>query len=63
MTVVQTDTGVGYQVGDKVYQSPTAAAKAVVGKNQFTNGRKFWHMDKEDETTADCKPTGEEDSK
>lgn len=45
MTVVQTESGVGYQVGDKVYLSPTAAAKSIVGKGQSINGRAFWHME------------------
>ena len=46
MTVVQVDDGVGYELLGTVYRSPTAAAKALVGKNQPTNGRAFWHMDK-----------------
>jgi hypothetical protein len=46
MVVVKTDDGIGYSVDGTVYASPTAAAKAVVGKNQFVNGWKFWHMEK-----------------
>jgi hypothetical protein len=44
MVVVQTEDGIGYKVGEDVYKSPTAAAKSIVGKDQFINGRKFWHM-------------------
>lgn len=46
MTVVESDSGVGYEVDGEVYRSPTAAAKAVVGVDQFVNGRKFWKLDK-----------------
>jgi len=46
MTVVEVDGGIGYELLGKVYRSPTAAAKALVGPNQPTNGRSFWHMDK-----------------
>jgi len=46
MKVVETQEGIGYEMGGIVYKSPTAAAKALVGKNQPTNGRAFWHMDK-----------------
>lgn len=45
LTVVETDSGVGFEMQGKIYQSPTAAAKALVGKHQATNGRKFWHID------------------
>jgi hypothetical protein len=44
MVVVQTESGVGYKVGDKVFSSPTAAAKSIIGKDQSINGRSFWHM-------------------
>jgi hypothetical protein len=46
MTVVKTEIGIGYELLGQVYNSPTAAAKAIVGKDQFINGRAFWHMDK-----------------
>lgn len=45
LTVVRTDDGIGYELMGEVYRSPTAAAKALVGKEQSTNGRKFWHID------------------
>jgi hypothetical protein len=45
LTVVETDDGIGYELMGEVYRSPTAAAKALVGKEQSTNGRKFWHID------------------
>ena len=45
MEVVSTDFGVGYKVLDEVYKSPTAAAKAVVGKDQYISGPKFWKLD------------------
>ncbi|QDV69031.1 hypothetical protein Poly24_27450 [Rosistilla carotiformis] len=45
LTVVKTDSGIGYELLGEVYRSPTAAAKALVGKDQSTNGRKFWHID------------------
>ena len=45
MEVVQSPDGVGYMVGGIVFKSPTAAAKFVVGKEQFINGWRFWHMD------------------
>ncbi len=45
LTVVATDDGIGYELLGEVYRSPTAAAKALVGKDQSTNGRKFWHID------------------
>jgi hypothetical protein len=44
LNVVQTDNGLAYELLGKVYSSPTAAAKSVVGP-QYINGRKFWHMD------------------
>lgn len=46
LTVVSTETGIGYELLGKIYNSPTAAAKAIVGKDQHTNGRTFWHMNK-----------------
>ena len=46
MKVVETEDGIGYELEGAIYKSPTAAAKAIVGPDQFTNGRKFWHMDK-----------------
>jgi hypothetical protein len=46
MVVVETEEGIGYMVDQSIYSSPTAAAKAVVGKNQFVNGWKFWNMDR-----------------
>jgi hypothetical protein len=45
MTVVRTENGIGYELLGEIYRSPTAAAKALVGKDQSTNGRKFWHID------------------
>ncbi len=45
LTVVETDDGIGYELMGTVYRSPTAAAHALVGPNQPTNGRKFWHID------------------
>jgi hypothetical protein len=45
MVVVKTADGVGYKVGNKVYGSPTAAAKAVQGSDQEINGPRFWQMD------------------
>jgi hypothetical protein len=45
MTVVRAGDSVGFDVGGVIYNSPTAAAKAIVGKDQFVNGRKFWHLD------------------
>lgn len=45
LTVVKTSDGIGYELLGKIYQSPTAAAKALVGSDQPTNGRKFWHID------------------
>ena len=46
MVVVETADGkVGYQVDGVIHASPTAAAKAVVGKDQFINGRTFWHLE------------------
>jgi hypothetical protein len=45
LTVVKTEDGVGFELNGTVYRSPTAAAKAIVGKHQQTNGRKFWHVD------------------
>ena len=44
MIVVMTDDGIRYKVGERVFKSPTAAAKSIVG-DQFINGRSFWHMD------------------
>ena len=44
MTVVKTEQGVGYKVGNKVYTSPSAAAKAIT--NNSTNGWVFWKMNK-----------------
>lgn len=44
MIVVKSDSEVGYMVNGVVFRSPTAAAKAIVGKDQFVNGRRFWHM-------------------
>ncbi len=45
LTVVETDYGIGYELLGEIYRSPTAAAKALVGKDQPTNGRSFWHID------------------
>lgn len=46
MIVVERPDGtIGYKVDDVVYASPTAAAKAIVGQDQFINGRKFWHLE------------------
>jgi hypothetical protein len=45
LTVVKTSGGIGYELLGNVYSSPTAAAKALVGKDQPTNGRTFWHID------------------
>ena len=45
LTVVETDDGsLGYLMGDCIYKSPTAAAKAIVG-DKSVNGRSFWHID------------------
>jgi hypothetical protein len=46
MKVVKTDNGIGYELLGVIYKSPTAAAKAIVGADQFVSGRNFWHMDK-----------------
>jgi hypothetical protein len=51
MIVVQTKDGIGYKVGEQVYKSPTAAAKSIVGKEEFVNGRSFWHMNKSKNNT------------
>jgi len=45
LTVVETPDGIGYELLGTVYRSPTAAAKALAGKDHQTNGRKFWHID------------------
>ena len=45
LKVVTTEGGIGYELDGEVYQSPTAAAKAIVGQDQFVNGRKFWKID------------------
>ena len=45
MVVVESPEGIGYEVRGEVFRSPTAAAKAVVGKDQHTNGWNFWNMD------------------
>jgi hypothetical protein len=45
LTVVATDSGIGYELFGQIYSSPTAAAKAVVGRDASINGRGFWHID------------------
>ena len=45
LSVVPTTDGIGYELLGKVYRSPTAAAKALVGKDQSINGRSFWHIE------------------
>lgn len=50
LTVVETDSGIGYSLDGYVFKSPTAAAKAVVGQHQFINGWKFWKMDESKST-------------
>ena len=45
LKVVSTEDGIGYELNGAIYRSPTAAAKAVVGQNQFINGRQFWKID------------------
>lgn len=41
--VVNADTGIGYRVGRSVFTSPSAAAKAITGRE--TNGWVFWHLE------------------
>ena len=43
LTVVSDGQSIGYQVGNTVYASPSAAAKAIV-KCEI-NGCVFWHID------------------
>jgi hypothetical protein len=45
LKVVETEGGIGYELEGVIYKSPTAAAKALVGPHQPTNGRSFWHID------------------
>ena len=45
LTVVETEDGIGYELLGVIYRSPTAAAKAIVGKEHSVNGRGFWHID------------------
>jgi len=51
LKAVSTDSGIAYELNGDVYQSPTAAAKAIVGLNQFVNGRKFWKIDDSNQRT------------
>jgi hypothetical protein len=44
LTVIKSDDGIAFELLGKVYRSPTAACKAIVG-NQFVNGRRFWRID------------------
>ncbi len=46
LSVVSTEGGIGYEMKGVIYQSPTAAAKALVGSDQSVNGRTFWHIDR-----------------
>jgi len=46
MTVVANARGIGYRVCGHDFNSPTAAAKFVVGCDQFVNGWRFWNMEK-----------------
>ena len=47
MEIVRSSDGeILFQVLGVQYASPTAAAKAIVGHDQFINGRKFWHFEK-----------------
>ena len=45
LKVVETKDGLGHELLGKVYRSPFAAAKAIVGEGQSPNGRSFWHID------------------
>ena len=45
LTVVKTVDGIGYELLGPIYRSPTAAARALVGKDHQINGRTFWHID------------------
>lgn len=53
LTVVATADGLGYELNGVVYLSPTAAAKALVGKDTPTNGRSFWGVDKPSRTAPE----------
>ncbi len=43
LSVVRTESGAGYEVGGKVYASPTGAAKAITKRE--INGWVFWSLD------------------
>lgn len=43
MTVVKRGDGVAYQVGEDVFNTPTAAARSICGTD--TNGWRFWGID------------------
>lgn len=43
LTVVKTDSGIGFQVGRDVFATPTAAAKSITKKE--VNGWAFWRLD------------------
>jgi hypothetical protein len=44
LTVVTIPNGIGYEVGGKVFKSPSAAARSIA--RTAVNGWKFWHLDK-----------------
>ena len=43
MTVVRQGRDIGYKVGEKIYESPSAAAKAVT--QHAVNGWRFWRIE------------------
>lgn len=43
MKVVKEEKRIGYEVGNNVYRSPSAAAKSVT--RTAVNGWKFWHIE------------------
>lgn len=43
LRIVRVEGGVGFKLGGKLYQTPTAAAKAVVGRD--VNGWVFWGIE------------------
>lgn len=43
MSVVKKGEGIGYEVGGKVFRSPSAAAKSVT--SHAVNGWVFWHIE------------------
>jgi hypothetical protein len=44
LTVIEKHGAIKYEILGENFDSPTAAAKRVVG-NQFINGRRFWRID------------------